>query len=157
MSLVVIFTTSLLLLATLGAIIAARLWSDRHFKKLLVWIPICLLAAVSTFKTIDGVMGWPSGQLPPSFELLDYRTDGKIIFVWGIEKGDTNPRTWKTPYDKELHGALEKGKQEVSRGKKVQIKREEGARESGQSQGDTSGRWAAHELFFQQPYPAKSP
>lgn len=157
MSLLSIFATSLLVLAILGSVIAAKLWSERHLRYLLVWIPICLLAAVGTFKTINGVMGWPSGEVPPSFQLLDYRTDGKIIYVWGVEKGDTVPRTWKAPYDKQLHQELEKGKQEVSKGRKMQIARQDGAREARDGQGEAIGRWIAHELFFQQHLPPKRP
>jgi hypothetical protein len=151
MSLLAAFAASLLLLATLGSVIAAKLWSDQHLKKLLLWIPICLLAAVSTFKTIDGVMGWPSRHLPESFELLDYRSDGKVIYIWGVEKGSSVPRTWRTAYDKKLHEELEKGKQQVGQGKKVRLQRRgQGPDEVQRGQGDRSSEWVAHELFFQQ-------
>lgn len=155
MNLLALFAASLLLLVVLGSVIAAKLWSDRHLKKLLLWIPICLLAAAGTYKTVNGVMGWPSGEVPASFQLFDYRTDGKVIYIWGVEKGDTVPRTWKAPYDKQMHEQLEKGKQQVGQGKKMQLKKGDGKQDgAGATQ---SGEWRAHELYFQQQLPPKQP
>jgi hypothetical protein len=154
MNLLAIFAVSLFLLTVFGATIAAKLWSDTQFKKLLLWIPICLLAAVGTFKTINGVMGWPSEHLPLSFQLFDYRTDGKIVYVWGVEKGDKVPRTWKTPYDKKLHEELEHAKQEVGKGKKMQIEKQ-GPKKSADGM-ISPGEWQAHELLLQNQIPLKS-
>ena len=84
----------------------------KMFVKVLITVPALLLLCVACFFTIQGALGLPAHQLPQELSLLKYRTDGHLIWVWGIEKGNTAPTSYEVPYTKQLHEQLEKGAQD---------------------------------------------
>lgn len=115
------FSAGLIALAAFAIWLAVRLVSDNNRKWLFLWVPIILLAAASTFFTIDAVMGLPSKNLPASFTLLSYTRTGNTLYVWGIEKGEKAPRTWVLPYSQKRHEELEKGMEAIKKGNRAEV------------------------------------
>lgn len=105
------FSISLLLLAVAGLFLAAHVLQRRMYKALFIIVPIVLIAAGSTFFTISGAMGLPSGSMPKDVRMLDYHTNGKDIWVWAIPKGGNVPRTYVFDYSKAAHEELQRGKE----------------------------------------------
>lgn len=119
-----LFAAGLLLLAVLGIWLSVQLLREKHIKWLFLWIPLILLAASSTYFTIDAVMGQPSKNLPQVFSLLSYKVAGKTIYIWGVKKGEEAPRTWQVPYSKKMHEQLEGATKEIKGGGQAQMQRD---------------------------------
>ena len=156
MTQVYLLAAALLVLTTSACVLAAWLFSSKKFKTLLAWIPLCLLAAASTFWTIDSMAGWPSSKMPSTFIPISYVTDGKVIHLWGMEKGTKVPRNFVQPYSKELHEQLEKAKQSAAKGSPMQLERG-GKSEEGKAAGgeQSKGEWRLYDLRPAGPLPPK--
>lgn len=151
----VLLSLGLTVLAVAGSVLAAWLYSDRKFKLLLIWIPLCLLASSGTYWTLRTVAGWPSEDLPDNFTPLAYKTDGKELQIWALEKGSTKPRNFVQPYDKDLHQMLEAAKQSAAAGKPKQIQRK-GKNAGLEGKGEESaGEWKSYNLRTPESLPPK--
>lgn len=120
---------------TLVAFVALSAWIvlellDVSKKWIVIYTPPLLIIASLTYFTIDGVRGWPSQNMPAEITFLDYRANGKIIYVWGIEKGATKPRTWEIPYTKYQHDQVEQAKQAAKAGRPTVLQRDARHQES---------------------------
>jgi hypothetical protein len=123
MSTLYLFASSLILIVLAGLFLSAQLVQLKRYRALMIAVPVLLLSAASGFVTIKSVLGWPSHELPSSFQLLKYQTNGSIIWVWAIPEGMKAPHNYEVPYDKALHGELEKGENDNKKGSGSVLKR----------------------------------
>lgn len=61
-------------------------------------VPLCCMAVVIVVYSINSILGLPLMYLPREFIMLDYRTDGKTVTMWAIEKGKEHPNTYIFPF-----------------------------------------------------------
>lgn len=123
MEMLLMFVASLTLLTAGGLWLAVQLARAKMYRYLFIAVPLMLLAAVCSYFTIVGTMGWPTTTLPDEVQMLDYRTNGKLLWVWAVPKGGTKPRTFELPYTKKGHEELEQGKQKIGKGGTVMLKK----------------------------------
>lgn len=105
----------LLLVVLLAGAASGAAWNWRV--KATAIAAVSLFAAVTTL-SIPGLLGWPTGQVPPPrFRLLavnvqqpDKQTrDPGAVFLWAVDAGnlaqDAQPRAYRLPYSGPLHEA----------------------------------------------------
>jgi hypothetical protein len=102
------------------------------FSRWPAWMKALLVAGVTVFyfyadDAVHGLWGWPSADaLPERFTLLAAVIDeptaksagGLYVWVNAIENGKpaAQPRAYRLPYSKDLHGLLSEGMKKVRQG-----------------------------------------
>ena len=85
---------------------------------LFLFIPAVLLFASTTVVSVHDLMGKPTSRLPGKpWIFLDVWTDGKVIYVWHLPRGQSYPETFKLPYERETFKKLQEAKRGRDAGK----------------------------------------
>lgn len=89
---------------------------------LFVMIPVSLFLTVTTYITINSMLGYPTKDIKETkFMLIASAVqEPDWIYYWVIHKGEKEPRVYKFPYTKKNHEKQQETQQKQSGGQKVE-------------------------------------
>lgn len=124
-----LFLGSILLITLVSLVLIIKFFQNKHFYPLVIFIPIFLFWAVSSYFTVSSMAGWPVDiEIQEEFILHKHLIIGKKIYLWITEKGSDKPRSYVVPYKERLHRKLDKLKVAMEKGMRVKGKMNKGKR-----------------------------
>tara|TARA_R100000152_G_C6749289_1_gene172952 strand:- start:104 stop:589 length:486 start_codon:yes stop_codon:yes gene_type:complete len=121
-------------------------------------IPVVLVLTVSTYLTIQGLLGYPTESIKKGkFMLLSSAVkEPDWIYYWVIHEGDIDPTAYKVPYTEPEHKKQEQASQAMEAGEVIAGEYQDGTQENSDGNKEQRGFLEFYKFDFTKTMPKKN-
>lgn len=122
-----IYNTDLVpILVSLGFLSAVTMWvAVRNYKNFFITfilIPLTLISSITTYRTVDNLLGYPVAAMIPEESLyVSHLETPDWIFVWVVPPGEIKPRSFVIPNTKKNQEQMQQAGKKMEQGVAQQV------------------------------------